>query len=65
MYKRQDWAAALLDEKQLSDDGILDSQVVKRTWDAHQAGRGNHEHQLWAVLMFQSWWKLNRRSIEA
>jgi len=61
----KDWAANLLDAKGLSDDGILDPQVVKRTWDAHQAGRGNHEHRLWAVLMFQSWWKLNRRSIEA
>jgi asparagine synthase (glutamine-hydrolysing) len=61
----KDGAADLLDEKGLSDDGILDPHVVERTWNTHQAGRGNHEHQLWAVLMFQSWWKLNRRSIEA
>ena len=27
-------------------------------------GRGNHEHQLWAVLMFQSWWSRNRKYIE-
>ncbi len=60
----KDWAADLLDGKGLGDDGILDPQVVKRTWEAHQAGRGNHEHQLWAVLMFQSWWQLNRRNIE-
>jgi asparagine synthase (glutamine-hydrolysing) len=61
----KDWAADLLDENALSADGILDPHVVRRTWDAHQADRGNHEHQLWAVLMFQSWWKLNRRNIEA
>jgi asparagine synthase (glutamine-hydrolysing) len=61
----KDWAADLLDEKALHADGILDPQVVARTWDAHQAGRGNHEHQLWAVLMFQSWWRFNRRNIEA
>ena len=61
----KDWAADLLDENALSVDGILDAQGVTRTWDAHQAGRGNHEHQLWAVLMFQSWWTLNRRNIEA
>jgi asparagine synthase (glutamine-hydrolysing) len=61
----KDWAADLLDEKVLSADGILDPQVVTHTWAAHQAGRGNLEHKLWAVLMFQSWWRLNRRSIEA
>ena len=26
---------------------------------AHGAGHGNHEHRLWAVLMFQSWWLPN------
>jgi len=61
----KDWAADLLNENALSGDGILDPNVVARSWDAHQAGRGNHEHQLWAVLMFQSWWQLNRRNIEA
>jgi asparagine synthase (glutamine-hydrolysing) len=61
----RNWAADLLDENALRADGILDPHVVTRTWDAHQAGRGNHEHQLWAVLMFQSWWKLNRQNIEA
>ena len=61
----EDWAADLLDENALRADGILDPLVVTRTWDAHQAGLGNHEHQLWAILMFQSWWKFNRGSIEA
>jgi asparagine synthase (glutamine-hydrolysing) len=61
----KDWAADLLDENGLSDDGILDPQVVRATWDAHQAGRGNHEHRLWAILMFQEWWKANRKHIEA
>jgi len=61
----KDWAADLLDAKGLSDDDILDPHVIKRTWDTHQAGRGNHENQLWSVLMFQSWWKLNRQNIEA
>jgi asparagine synthase (glutamine-hydrolysing) len=59
------WAADQLDPSALRVDGIFDSRVVERTWDAHRAGRGNHEHQLWAVLMFQSWWNLNRRHVEA
>jgi asparagine synthase (glutamine-hydrolysing) len=61
----KDWADDLLDEQTLESDGIFDPRVVTATWNAHQAGRGNHEHQLWAVLMFQSWWKSNQRHIEA
>jgi asparagine synthase (glutamine-hydrolysing) len=61
----KDWAAGLLDARALRTDGIFDPDVVASTWRAHQAGRGNHEHQLWAVLMFQSWWQLNRRNIQA
>jgi asparagine synthase (glutamine-hydrolysing) len=61
----KDWASDLLDETALSADGILDPRVVKRTWDEHQAGRGNHEHRLWAILMFQGWWKANRKHIGA
>jgi asparagine synthase (glutamine-hydrolysing) len=61
----QDWAADLVDESSLTSDGIFDSDVVASTWKAHQAGRGNYEHRLWAILMFQSWWRANRRMIEA
>jgi asparagine synthase (glutamine-hydrolysing) len=61
----KDWATDLIDENVLRADTILDPQVVRATWDAHEAGRGNHEHQLWAVLMFQSWWQANRKHIEA
>ena len=61
----KDWAADLLDESALCADEIFDSQVVTRAWDAHQTGRGHNEQRLWAVLMFQSWWKLNRQNIEA
>lgn len=61
----EDWAADLLDENELEGGGIFEPEVVTDTWKAHQAGRGNHEHRLWAILMFQSWWQANRRHIEA
>jgi asparagine synthase (glutamine-hydrolysing) len=61
----KDWATDLIDENVLRADAILDPQVVRATWDAHEAGRGNHEHQLWAVLMFQAWWQAHRKHIEA
>jgi asparagine synthase (glutamine-hydrolysing) len=59
----KDWAASLLDEGALKSEGIFDESVVSSTWRAHQAGRGNHEHQLWAVLMFQSWWGGHRNHV--
>jgi len=61
----KEWAADLLDANALEADGIFGAGVVANTWSAHQTGRGNHEHQLWAVLMFQSWWRANRKFIEA
>jgi asparagine synthase (glutamine-hydrolysing) len=60
----KDWAADLLEEGAIKVDGIFDPGVVTNTWNAHQAGQGNHEHQLWAILMFQSWWRANRRIVE-
>jgi asparagine synthase (glutamine-hydrolysing) len=60
----KDWATDLLDPKALQTDGILNPRVVTSTWNAHQEGRGNHEHRIWAILMFQSWWRANRRCIE-
>jgi asparagine synthase (glutamine-hydrolysing) len=61
----KDWAADLLQESEVRAEGIFDPAVVAETWKAHQKGRGNHEHRLWAILMFQSWWRANRRHIES
>ena len=58
------WAADLLNRDRLRSDGIFDAEVVDGIWQAHQQGRGNHEHRLWAVLMFQSWWHHNRENME-
>jgi len=60
-----DWATDLLDETQLVADGIFDPSVVATTRTAQMEGRGNHDQRLWAVLMFQSWWRANRGKIEA
>jgi asparagine synthase (glutamine-hydrolysing) len=48
------WADALLSERALGEAG-LNAPMVRRRWDAHQAGRGNHGLALWTVLMFQAW----------
>lgn len=51
----KDWAENLLDEKSIQGDGLLDTALIRQTWDDHLAGRGNHATKLWTLLMFQSW----------
>ena len=60
----KNWATDLLDEQRLEADGLFEPEAVASTWRAHQAGLGNHEHRLWAILMFQSWWEANRARVE-
>jgi asparagine synthase (glutamine-hydrolysing) len=45
----------LLCTARIRQEGIFDWAEVARLRDEHVAGRRNHSHQLWAVMMFQSW----------
>ncbi len=38
-----------------SDDGILDTNSLRKIWDEHQRGLYDRSPQLWAVLMFRKW----------
>lgn len=51
----RDWAEDLLDERILRDQGFMNYMDVRKLWDAHQKGHGNHAQKLWTVLMFQHW----------
>ncbi len=53
----KDWAEGLLDEKHLNDQGLLNTAMIRKTWQAHLDGQGNHAESLWSVLMFQAWHK--------
>ncbi len=53
----RDWAEALLDPKRMDQQGFFNTAVIRKKWDAHQAGRGNWQYHLWDVLMFQSWFE--------
>jgi asparagine synthase (glutamine-hydrolysing) len=52
----KDWAETLLSEKALNQSGLLNTQTIRKIWQEHAAGLQNHQHKLWSVLQFQTWW---------
>lgn len=51
----RDWAEALLDPARLQREGNFDAKTIAAVWSDHQSGRADRRHELWSVLMFQSW----------
>lgn len=51
----KEWASALLDRRRIEDDGYFNPDAVTAKWTEHQSGLRNWQHQIWAILMFQSW----------
>ena len=51
----RDWMESLLDESRLAQQGWLDPRPVRRAWQDHLAGRGNHWQALWNIAMLQAW----------
>lgn len=49
------WGEDQLAESRLNAGGLLDPVPVRAAWRQHLAGTHNHEHRLWAVLMFLAW----------
>jgi asparagine synthase (glutamine-hydrolysing) len=56
----RDLAEDQLSERSLAATGVLDVRRIRRLWARHSSGAGNHQHELWAVLMFQMWWQRAR-----
>jgi asparagine synthase (glutamine-hydrolysing) len=54
----RDWAESLLSEKELGRHGLLNVDVVRRTWQDHLSGEQNRETHLWLMLMLQSWLRM-------
>jgi len=53
----RDWAEELLSEERLTLEGYLNPAPIRKKWKEHLSGKRNWQHQLWNVLMFQSWLK--------
>lgn len=51
----KDWAAQLLDEKRLREEGYLNPELVSKVWKEHLEGIRDWKYQIWGILMFQQW----------
>jgi asparagine synthase (glutamine-hydrolysing) len=51
----KEWGEALLDEKRLKDQGLLNPDLIRGKWGEHLSGKVNWKTPLWDVLMFQAW----------
>jgi asparagine synthase (glutamine-hydrolysing) len=58
----KDWAEDLLEPRRIAEEGWFDASLVRRRWEAHLAGRRDSTPALWAILMFQAWYKQQSQS---
>jgi asparagine synthase (glutamine-hydrolysing) len=56
------WAESLLSVDSLTQSNFLNPEPIRKRWKEHLAGTHNWEHQLWDVLMLQSWLSNERSS---
>lgn len=49
------WAESLLDESRIQQEGFFEPTLIRKKWQEHLSGKCNWQHQLWVILMFQSW----------
>jgi asparagine synthase (glutamine-hydrolysing) len=54
------WAENLLSENRLLEEGFFDPKPIRKKWEEHLSGRRNWQHQLWVILIFQSWLEQNK-----
>ena len=48
---------ALLFDGRLTSRGLFRADQLRELWDAHCAGRADHSHRLWSLLMLELWFR--------
>ena len=49
-----------LNKDRLLQEGYFNPQQIRKKWEEHLSGKRNWQHQLWVILMFQSWLEQNK-----
>jgi asparagine synthase (glutamine-hydrolysing) len=53
----REWVEESISEQYLREQGIFDVNSVREVWSQHLHGWANHSELMWAILMFQTWWR--------
>ena len=53
----RNWSYELINDSYLSKNNFIDKSLLLQIYDDHQEGRRNWAHQIWAVLMFEDWYR--------
>ena len=56
----RDWAEDLLEPSAMAAEGWFDPAIVQRRWNEHLTGARDSTPAIWAILMFQSWYRAQR-----
>src|SRR3954469_2868679 len=50
-------ADALLGDGRLRDRGVFDDRAIGSLWAEHRAGKQDHRHRLWSLVMLELWFR--------
>ena len=48
----------LLDTSKINQQGYFNAGFVEKLKNEHMAGKKNHSHLLWALMVFQKWYNI-------
>jgi asparagine synthase (glutamine-hydrolysing) len=57
----REWAASLIDDAILRQQGYFDAALIREVWQLHLSGKADRSRQLWSILMFQAWYQEQAR----
>ena len=52
----KDWVNEILSYSMNSKHNLFNQQVIEKTKKEHFEGYYNHEHKLWSLIQFNSWY---------